>query len=113
VDKLPWTRAQICGEWNAVRKKKLVWAADEDFYSPLQHDFLRLLIIPPAEKHGLAQLAIQGPFRKGYLANELWFTHWILSGIRGGFSNGDLLVKSGFMRSSASLNPCSLNPLPE
>src|SRR6516164_3822720 len=47
------------------------------------------------------------------IGTSVGFTHWILSGIRGGFSNGDLSVKSGIMRSSASLNPFSLNPLPE
>jgi hypothetical protein len=42
------------------------------FLLPLQNNFLRFLIIPPAEEHGLAQLASSSPFRKGCLANEFW-----------------------------------------
>jgi hypothetical protein len=41
------------------------------------------------------------------------FTHWIFSGTLGGFTNGDLSVKNGFSRSTASFNPFSVKPLPE
>ena len=61
------------GDSKTGNGNNLASAAAGDFYSPLQDNFLRLLVVPPAEEHGLAQLAVVGPFRKGYLANELWF----------------------------------------
>jgi hypothetical protein len=43
---------------------------------------------------------------------SLGFTHWIFSLMFGGLTKGDLSVKNGFIRSTASFNPFSLKPEP-
>jgi len=92
-------------ETNSHRQRpKIFTAAPRQLPSPSCHPASR------GTRFGVTRLLGSA---KDISQTSFGFTHWILSGIRGGFSNGDLSVKSGFMRSSASLNPRSPNPLPE
>jgi hypothetical protein len=78
----------------------------------LDHRFRWTIIIAPPKKRRLSQLAIESPFRKGDLADKDRF-HPLDLRNSGGFSNGDLSVKNGLSRSTASFNPFSVKPLPE
>jgi hypothetical protein len=75
--------------------------------------FFWILIIAPPKKRCLPQLATRVHSAKATSQTKAGFTHWIFSGILGGFPNGDLSVKKGFSRSTASFNPFSVKPLPE
>jgi hypothetical protein len=76
----------------------------------LDHQFRWTLVIAPPKKRRLSQLAIESPFGKGDPTDK---DRFYPLNFLGGFSDGDLSLKNGFSRSTASFNPFCVKPLPE
>jgi hypothetical protein len=78
-----------------------------------QHNFFWTLVVTPAEKRRLLHCSFSVHSANATSQTKVGFTHWIFSGILGGFSTGGLSVKNGLNRSIASANLFSVNPVPE